>query len=146
MQFSIHAPGTSILDIACSQKRHIKPETLLPAQHSLHVYLQIQERMLLQSWPQELIVMNQFKNQAPWLEPEEFLQFTGCNCKADCNNQRCNCKKNVFWHVETAKALHARMLGLSICIAKHYFWMWPFLSLMLQNDVVVLHMHLSHYW
>ncbi len=28
------------------------------------------------------------------MAPEELLQFTSCNCKGDCSNRRCSCKKN----------------------------------------------------
>ena len=28
------------------------------------------------------------------MAPEELLKFTSCNCKGDCSNQRCSCKKN----------------------------------------------------
>ena len=26
--------------------------------------------------------------------PEELLEFTSCNCKGDCSNRRCSCRKN----------------------------------------------------
>ena len=28
------------------------------------------------------------------MAPDEFLKFISCNCKGDCSNRRCSCKKN----------------------------------------------------
>ena len=82
----------------------IKPEILPPtegaaAQHSLCAYLQTRDWMLLQSmsldpsgygWMEEI----QGYEPVPTLEPMAPEEFTSCNCRGDCSNRRCSCRKN----------------------------------------------------
>ncbi len=85
----------------------IKPEILPPtegaaAQHSLRAYLQTRDWMLLESMSLDpssygWIVGSQGYEPVPTLQPmapEELLEFTSCNCKGNCSNRRCSCRKN----------------------------------------------------
>ena len=112
-QYIYHAPGTTLGAIRYSMFSRkaaagiIKPETLPPTdgaatQHSLRAYLQTRDWMLLQSMSLDptnygwAIGAHGFEP-IPTLEPmapEELLKFTSCNCKGDCSNRRCSCKKN----------------------------------------------------
>jgi len=85
----------------------IKPETLPPtkgaaAQHSLRAYLQTRFWILLQSMSPDpsdygwILGVHGYEP-VPTLDPmaqEELLQFISCNCKGNCSNRRCSCKKN----------------------------------------------------
>lgn len=112
-QYIYHAPGTTLGAIRYSMFSRkaaagiIKPETLPPTdgaatQHSLRAYLQTRDWMLLQSMSLDptnygwAIGAHGFEP-IPMLEPmapEKLLKFTSCNCKGDCSNRRCSCKKN----------------------------------------------------
>ena len=39
------------------------------------------------------------------MAPEELLQFTSCNCKGDCSNRRCSCKKNDVKCISACKGI-----------------------------------------
>ena len=112
-QHIYHAPGTALAAIRYSMFSRkavaglIKPETLPPtegaaAQHSLHAYLQTQDWMLLQSMSLDpsgygwTLGSNGYEP-VPTLDPmapEELLKFISFNCKGDCSNRWCSCKKN----------------------------------------------------
>jgi len=112
-QYIYHAPGTALAVIRYSMFSRkaanglIKPETLPPtegaaAQHSLRAYLQTQDWMLLQSMSLDpsgygwTLGSNGYEP-IPTLDPmapEGLLKFISCNCKGDCSNLRCICKKN----------------------------------------------------
>ena len=84
----------------------------------LSAYLQTRDWMLLQSMSLDpsgygWTVGVRGYEPVPTLDPmapEELLQFTSCNCKGDCSNQRCSCASSVSQHAEIAKALHARIV------------------------------------
>ena len=72
------------------------------AQHCLHAYLQTQDWMLLQSmsldpcdygWRTGVHGFEPVPTLDP-MAPDELLRFTSCNCKGDCSNRWCRCKKN----------------------------------------------------
>lgn len=112
-QYIYHAPGTTLGAIRYSMFSRkaaaglIKPETLPPtegaaAQHSLRAYLQTRDWMLLQSmsldpsgygWTVGVHGYEPVPTLDP-MAPEELLRFISCNCKGDCSNRRCSCKKN----------------------------------------------------
>ena len=107
-KYIYNASGTTLGEIRYNMFAHkaavglIKPETVPPtegaaAQHSLHVYLQTQNWMLLQSmslnpdeygWTIRVPILDT-------MAPEELLWFTSCNCHEDCSTQWCSYKNGV---------------------------------------------------
>ena len=112
-QYIYHGPNTPLGEIRFnmfSKKAAaglIKPESFPPtkgaaAQHSLRAFLQTRDWILLQSMsldPSDYgwTLGVQGYEPVPTLDPmapEELLKVTSCNCRGDCNDRRCSCKKN----------------------------------------------------
>ena len=86
----------------------LRPESLPPtdraaAQHSLRVYLQLQDWLVLKSMSQDPKEYSWYLTSGGAYEPIQTLdaivplsliKLVSCNCTGDCTTRRCYCKNN----------------------------------------------------